>query len=491
MKHITKNLIIIFLSFNLVAYGQDAKPPKNWYNLDLEQDGYLGISTYKAEKLLLKGKSHVPIVVAVIDGGVDIDHPGISPYMWTNVKEIPGNGIDDDHNGFIDDIHGWNFLGAGKYTFHYDNKEIVRKFRVAYKADSNSLETRTLRSEIGNKAAALKNQFALISAEYDALMEIFNEIGSKNPTLEQLHSFKYKTEFQEIALVHLVKGLQSDPDYLENFTDKRNTYKNQIDYYFDVNYDPRAGRSEFFFKNYGNNDVKGLEPSHGTHVAGIIAGVYKDVKLMVLRTIPDGDPIDQDVAASIRYAVDNGAKIINMSTGKSLSMNKDLVDEAVKYAMSKNVLIIHAAGNAGIEIEEQTVFPNRYYRDGGVAQAWMEVGASGPKVNSEIFPWFSNYSNTIVDILAPGVDIYSTFPGNRYKYLNGTSMAAPVVSGAVACILGYNSKRTALDLKRMLMESALKVEQKVNVGGEVRNFKELSISGGILNILKALNNDLK
>ncbi|MCX2483389.1 S8 family serine peptidase [Pedobacter sp. MR2016-24] len=489
MKNTSKiiNLLTLLLFLSLPSFAQDAKPTKGWQNLDLEQDGYLGISTYKAEKTLLNGKTAVPIVVAIIDGGVDIDHPGISPYLWTNKREIPGNGIDDDHNGFVDDIHGWNFLGDGKYTFHYDNKEIVRKFRAAYKADSNSLETRTLKSEIGNKVAALKSQFALISPEYDALMEILKELGSKEPTLEKLRSFKYKSEFQEIALVHLVRGLQSDPEYIENFTDKRNTYKNQIDYYFNVSYDPRRGNTAFSKKKYGNNNVKGLEPSHGTHVAGIIPSVCKNAKLMIIRTIPDGDPLDQDVASSIRYAVDNGARIINMSTGKSLSMNKEAVDDAVRYAMSKDVLIVHAAGNAGIKIEQQTVFPNRYYQKGGLAQAWIEVGASGPKKSNEVLPWFSNYSKQIVDVFAPGVDIYSTFPNNRYKFLNGTSMAAPVVSGAAALIMAYNSTMGAVAVKKLMLESVIKLDQNVNAAGESISFDELSLSGGIVNVFKVFN----
>jgi len=253
---------------------------------------------------------------------------------------------------------------------------------------------------------------------------------------------------------------------------------------------------------YGNNDVMATGSEHGTHVSGIIAadrknkigitGIANNVEIMMIRAVPDGDEHDKDIANAIHYAVDNGAWVINMSFGKGFSPEKKWVDEAVKYAESKGVLLIHAAGNDDKNIDIEDNFPSKNINNDTLQTAsnWINVGASGPTL-AELKASFSNYGKREVSVFAPGVEIYSTLPGgNMYGSMDGTSMAAPVVSGIASLILSYYPELSAPQVKNIIEKSAIKIDSSIQIkeGDADRNIQlsDISVSGGIANAYEAL-----
>jgi subtilisin family serine protease len=490
-------LSLFSMSLSNVFAQQAALPKSNWQNLDLKTDGVFGMSTEKAYTEILKKKKAYPVIVAIIDGGVDIEHEDLKNVIWKNPGEIADNGKDDDKNGYIDDIHGWNFLGSSKGSFHFDNIELVRSLRKAIKINPGSDETKRLQTELDQKIQSLKSGLSTIEYQRDILLRILSKMRKPSPTEAELRKYRYQNDAEAKVLILIVNGLKDDPQYLKTFEDKYNQYKDQIKYLVNINYDPRADNPEYKMKNYGNGDVKGLDPRHGTHAAGIMAavrdnglgiqGVACPVALMVIRAVPEGDALDSELASAIRYAADNGAKVINLSIGKLQSPERQLVDDAVKYAMSKDILIVHAAGNDGSKEETESDFPRREYEKGGIAEAWIEVGASGWKDDESLLSWFSNYGKQTTDIFAPGVAIYSTFPNNSYRYENGTSMAAPMVSALAALIRAYYPSLSAVQVKDVILKSVIKVNHKVkNKDGESLDFSDTCMSGGIVNVYRAI-----
>ena len=497
----------------------------NWQNLDLKDDGVFGISTEKAYKEFSKLKKRDTVIVAVIDGGVQADHEDLKRVMWVNPHEISGNGIDDDQNGYIDDIYGWNFLGnANGENVQYDNLEVVRLIREL-KPRYRSVLPSTPLSETEKKE--FQEYQKMVSDYMSKLQEaqmgnmnlthiksildsIIKVVGDK-PVDADLSKFKPSNRM-ESRVLQIIKSEMGDGNTFQEVCDEINEgydyYKNQIDYHLNMAYDSRGIVGDDYDNSsqrvYGNADVEGPDAIHGTHVAGIIGGdrtndtgmkgVADQVKIMAVRVVPDGDERDKDVANGIRYAVDNGAKVINMSFGKAYVKDKQVVDDAVKYAMSKDVLLIHAAGNDTENIDQKENFPSRYYTDSlgmavGTADAWIEVGALSWDSNDFVAA-FTNYGRKSVDVFAPGVDIYSTVPSSEYKELSGTSMAAPVVSGLAALLRSRFPDFTAAEIKSIILESVVKPEQKVKLsvnGTNQRfNFSDLSITGGIVNACQAL-----
>lgn len=521
--------IVVFLFLPLFLTAQSAiddKPKANWFNLDLVADGNFGISTERAYKDLLSKMKASPIIVAVIDGGIDEEHEDLKSVMWVNEKEIPENGIDDDKNGYIDDIHGWNFIGSAKGNVHHDNMELIRfinKFSPKYASALNStpftVEERKefqlyqkLITEYMDKlqSAQLGLQNTTMIKKY--LDEIKTGLNSDNPSLEELNSFKPTNDMQERVIKFIKPELKDKnfKEFYEELVDGIKYYDAQVNYQLNVDFDPRKDSVGDDYSNsnerfYGNNDITGPDADHGTHVAGIIgavrsnslgiSGVADHVRIMGIRTVPDGDERDKDVANSIRYAVDNGAKILNMSFGKAYAWDKKAVDETIRYAVSKGVLLVHAAGNDSKNIDKKDNFPSKFYTDSsgvkmGTAEAWIEVGASGWINDENLVATFSNFGAKTVDVFAPGVKINSTMPGSTYKDNDGTSMAAPVVSGLAALIWAYYPKFTAVEIKDIIMSSVTKVEQKVKINEDDDNkrvyLNEISISGGVVNAYNAL-----
>ncbi len=520
---------LAILTLPFVSFAQsteDESPVANWQNLDLKSDGVFGISTEKAYKDILKGKKSSPIIVAVIDGGIDIEHEDLKKVLWVNQKEIPGNGIDDDKNGYADDVHGWNFIGSPKANIHYDNMEVIRlvnKLEPKYAAALNSTPfTEVERKEFQTYKKVVTDYMAKLQSAQMGLQnttmikkyldEITAKLGKENPTSDDFGEYKAANDIESQVIKFIRPELKKGgfKKFYEELNDGIKYYTTQVKYNLNVEFDPRKDSVADDYANsyeryYGNNNVKGPDAEHGTHVAGIVGairnndlgikGVANNVKIMAIRTVPDGDERDKDVANSILYAVDNGAKILNMSFGKSYAWDKKVVDDAVKYAVSKGVLLVHAAGNDGKNTEKEDNFPNRLFTDSlgktmGTAEGWIEVGASGWKNDEDLVASFSNYGGKTVDVFAPGVKINSTMPGSTYKENDGTSMAAPVVAGLAAMIWSHYPLFTAVQLKDIIMNSVVKVEQKLKIKEDGDNRKvllsDISVSGGIVNAYNAL-----
>ena len=497
-------------------------PKPNWQNADLQKDSLFGISIEKTYNELLKNKKHVPVLVAVIDGGVDIEHEDLKAVIWTNPGDKTADKTDNDKNGYVDDMHGWDFIGGAKGDVHQDNLELTRLVRQYGKLfagmDTTALTGqnlekfktyRKLRDELNDKITEAQTGYTSTSNFKKALDGLLAGMNKTNPTLDEIKAYEPKnendTKAKRILLNNLPKYKDLNDFVEQQITDGMKYYKTQLDYHYNVSFDPRdivgdnyANSNERF---YGNNEVAGPDADHGTHVSGIIGanrinnlgiiGIANDVKIMSVRTIPDGDERDKDVANAIRYAAANGAKVINMSFGKAYSYNKKVVDDAVKFAMSKDVLIIHAAGNDNKNTMVENNFPTRIYEDKtGEAKAWIEVGASGPTDDKTLKASFSNYGKTTVDVFAPGVAINSTTPGSKYANHSGTSMAAPVVAGLAAVIRSYYPKLTAVKVKDIIMRSVIKINHTISLKIDDKDtdiaFDELCITGGVVNAYKAL-----
>lgn len=521
-------LAFLLLAAPFSAQSQNKNtPPKNWHHLDLAKDGYFGVSANKAYEQLLKNKTAVPVVVAVIDGGVDIHHEDLKANLWINIADSLQNGVDNDNNGYINDKYGWNFIGGAKgENVQYDNLEVTRLVSDLEAKYISVLPTTSLKekerrefelfqrlmTEYANKlSSAQQGQFSynMLKRVTDSFVK---KIGKDQPTLADFKKLKPDSELEKRAL-KLIKSELKDQDFkdfYEEINEAVEHYTNQVNYHLNKDYNSRhivgdnyEDSSERF---YGNSDVKGPDADHGTHVAGIIGavrdnnlgiqGIANHVRIMAVRTVPDGDERDKDVANSIRYAVDNGAKVINMSFGKAFTKDKYVVDEAIKYAMEHDVLIVHAAGNDGKNTDINSNFPNRYYIDSlgvnqGSAEAYITVGASKWKNDKNLVAPFSNYGKRTVDVFAPGVNIYSTMPENEYKDQQGTSMAAPVVAGIAALIRSYYPSLSAVQVKEILMNSVTPVKKRVKIRderGQSRRvkLKDISVSGGIVNAFNAL-----
>ena len=492
----------------------------NWQNLDLKIDTTFGISTEKAYKELLKGKKSIPVLVAVLDGGVDLNHEDLKRIIWFNKKEIAGNGIDDDKNRYVDDINGWNFLGGKKGSIEHETLELTRLVRrdqirfasitaaTVQEKDKAAFEAFIQnRTKLEQELITAKSSYAGVSGFKSALDPLIKKIGKENPTLKDLEDFNPQGD-REVAVKNALLGILKEMDfksfYEGQILEGVKYYNNQINYNYNVDYDPRSivgddpNNSKERF--YGNNDIKGPDALHGSHVAGIIGadrrnilgikGVADNVLIMGVRNTPNGDERDKDVANAIRYATDNGAKVINMSFGKSYSWDKAIVDEAVKYAVSKDVLLVQAAGNDNKNIDVEPSFPSRKYLNGELASSYITVGASGFVDDETLKASFSNFGKTTVDVFAPGVNINSTTPENGYKLENGTSMAAPVVAGLAALIRSYYPKLTAVKVKEIILKSVVKINHNVNYlkGTEQVSlpFAEICVTGGIVNAYNAL-----
>lgn len=522
-------LLVLFVSLmaaNLM-FAQGEKTPDNWYNLDPKADGVSGMSTEKAYKELLKGKKGETVIVAVIDSGVDYDHEDLKDVMWVNKGEIPGNGIDDDKNGYIDDIHGWNFIGGkdGK-NVNSENLEVVRVYNMLKpKYEGKDREKLSKKEKVEydqfkeyeksinehrEKAGPQVEQMKMILG---AVKNLAKAIG-KEPediTADDLKNFKSDDQMLSGMASNLANYMAEGASYTDIIKEVEggmNYYNNQYNHHYNPDFDARhLVGDDIDNKNeryYGNNDVEGPDAVHGTHVAGIIAaarnngvgtnGVAENVLIMSVRTVPDGDERDKDVANAIRYAVDNGASVINMSFGKNPSPYKDVVDEAVRYAAKHDVLLVHAAGNDGKMVTIENNFPNDTYKKrklfrSKTAKNWLEVGAHGPETDGTMTASFSNYSSSNVDVFAPGEKIYATVPGDKYQSLQGTSMASPMVAGVAALIRSYYPELTAEQVKQVIMDSAVPQTHKVEKPGEkdvMVSFKELSVTGGTASTYGAL-----
>ena len=507
---------------------------ESWGQMDLLRDTIPGMSVNIAYNEIVKNKSGKTVIVAVIDSGIDIDHEDLKNVIWSNPNEIPNNGIDDDKNGYIDDIHGWNFLGDG-----YDGQ--LEFVRLLAKGDANNPDYQRAEKEyeedlakyskLQNQYNSYQNQYQDYKKNYETLLEKLiladgaiskylkkneyskddvDSITDLDPELQEsvsLMNYIYGLGFKTTADAkqELKDGLSQINKDLEHLEEGLVDINERLNYNLDKDLEGRTTGDDPDDLNdvgYGNNNVKpiGNNEAHGTHVAGIIAaennngkginGVAKNVKIMALRVVSNGDEYDKDVALAIKYAADNGAKVVNMSFGKYYSPHSDWVRDAIVYASKKDVLLVSGAGNEAYDLDKINNYPNDQFDNGPeVADNYLTIGAIDPKFGSEMVADYSNYGKINVDIFAPGSEIYSTVPNNKYTYFDGTSMASPAVAGVAATIRSQYPSLTASQVKHIIMDSGIELKTNVVVGGnpsDKQSFNSLSKSGKIANLYNAL-----
>ena len=478
-----------------------------WSHLDIIMDTIPGMSVDKAYAELLKNKKGKKVIVGILDSGVDIEHEDLKSVVWTNKKETPANGIDDDNNGYIDDIHGWNFLGdITKENLEYEriivNKSLVDEatYQEAKALNERKITTSTKGIErlekMSSDATSADVTLTKHLGKSDYSIEEVNAINSEDAEISKSKMMIQRVNSFGMTLPEFKTVLQKE---LEGYHKVINSNNQKTNYRKALGDNP----DDITDTKYGNNNVMGPDKKeilHGTHVAGIVAqvrnntiggdGIANNVEILTVRAVPDGDEYDKDIALGIRYAVDNGAKIINGSFGKSFSPHKQWVYDAIKYAESKDVLIVHAAGNDAKDID----FVNNYPNDSDdkiteFADNLITIGALNYEYGNKVVAGFSNFGKINVDVFAPGVKIYATTPENSYKLLQGTSMAAPNAAGVAALIRSYYPKLSAKQVKYILMDSGVAITSDVVVGGkanDVRSFTNLSKSGKIVNAYNAL-----
>ena len=453
---------------------------KRWSHLDLIKDSIPGMSVDKAYAELLQGKTGKKVIVGIVDSGVDIEHEDLKGMIWTNPKEIPGNKIDDDKNGYVDDIHGWNFLG----DIVNENLEMTR---IVKKGDDGSEQYKNALAQYTEKyEKTLKDK-----EQVDFLLDVHNTIktalNKETYTLKDVSgitSTDPKVSRSKMIMTQIFSNGGPTFDPAVELEDYREHVYGQLNFNLNKDFDGRKvlgdNAEDIKSTKYGNNIVFGPDKEkalHGTHVAGIIAqvrnnnlggdGVANNVEILTVRAVPEGDEYDKDIALAIRYAVDNGAKVINGSFGKSFSPQRKWVYEAIKYAAKKDVLIVHAAGNDGYNIDQtkNINFPNDSEDNiKEFADNLITIGAINKAYGKNVVAEFSNFGKINVDVFAPGEEIYATVPNNKYKYLQGTSMASPNAAGVATLIRSYYPKLKAKQVKQILMDSGVMLPASVVLG---------------------------
>ena len=472
---------------------------KNWHNLDIEKDSVPGTSVERAYNELLNDLKGKKVIVAVIDTGLDIDHISLSENIWIN-KDEKVNGKDDDNNGYIDDIHGWNYLGSS-YNETRDMTRILRDNKINNR--KYNLVEEEIQKEIKNSKEQLNilNYYIQILDESKELLsdyldndnfsiQDFNSIETVDPKLNRAKNIYKDFDFYGYTKEYLNEGIDQYNDF--------------INYHFNVEFNGRTTNDDIYDindRNYGDNNINNTKESesHSTHVSGIISGNRKIedgnkginnlAEIMVLRAVPNGDEYDKDVALAIRYAVDNGAKIINGSFGKYFSSNPEWVIDAIRYASENDVLFIAGAGNESKDLDSLSNdnYPNdQYFNKDEFSETFIKVGASSINLDENFTAYFSNYGKINVDIFAPGVDIYSSMPNNKYKFQDGTSMASPVVAGIASLIMSYFPRLSAKKVKEIILESGIDIDLEIGNLGDKKNFNEYSKSGKLINAYNAL-----
>jgi len=522
-----------FLASFSFAFAQDKMQDndlKTWYHKDFSTTNVYGVNTDNAYKFLeSKGLKPRTVVVGVLDSGVEVDHPGLINNMWKNPNEIPNNGIDDDKNGYVDDIYGWNFIGGKTADVDADNLEVtrmVKKYQPIFEG-TDSAKNRANQAKMpeeyaiyqkskklyDEKGSEAKQYYHYFSGFNNAIPSIVKTLNGKTLTKANLAAIKPASQ-EDSRNLQILNSLVQDagnvgktPKEVEELLRKEiegalKHYGSQATKHYNLDFDPRAeivgdNYDNYNEKHYGNNHYEGPDASHGTHVSGIIAGLphgneaqygvaHKVAKIMTVRAVPDGDERDKDVANAIRYAVDNGAKILNMSFGKAVSPGKKHVWEAMKYAEKKGVLLVKAAGNENQNIGENEYFPTNFMKQSDEKPFVSNMIVVGASTNNSqnLRARFSNYNGKMVDVFAPGQEIYSTVPDAKYEYLQGTSMASPVVAGAAAVLWAYMPSLTPQQIKEALVKTVNKSTVNANVDSSA-NFDQISVAGGVIDLYKA------
>lgn len=506
------SLSVFALSATMLSFGQEKleKGVLNWYN------GPNGMETEAAYKLVKKRDTKT-VVVAIIDSGIDIEHEDLQGKIWVNEDEIPGNGIDDDHNGYVDDVHGWNFLG-NKNGQNANSMRLERTRIYAQLKDRSDLSDaeqqlfEQVKKELEEERATYEGYLAqmdMLAPMLEAVPAMLKEkLGTETPSEKQMAKYikQHPEDAQALGLAAAYVSGELTPEVIE---DQKKQIQGMLDTHHNPDFDGRAiigdNPDDFNDRNYGNNDVEGPDALHGTHVGGIVGairgnkmggdGVANDVKLMSIRAVPDGDEFDKDIALAIRYAVDNGAQVINMSFGKKYSPHQKEVYEAFAYADSKGVLCIHAAGNDHKDIDVEPNYPTSMYPfQTKKLDHFMTIGSSTRNTEGSLASSFSNYGKKGVDVFAPGSEIYNSIPQSDYEVLQGTSMACPMVSGAAAMLKSYFPDLTMKEIAEVLLSTAKSyngTQQKHPGTKQMADFSVLSVTGGVINLKNAVQKCLE
>jgi len=501
---------------------EEVTATETWHLQPVSESPYYGTGVEKAYNELLADKTpKEKIIVAIIDSGTDIEHEDLEEKIWINEDEIPGNRVDDDGNGYVDDINGWNFIGGpdGSHV-NKDTYEVTRLYSKLH-AKYGDLEEDEIEPENADEyeyyleikqawerrvqqndqeiTQVEQTQQAVSFALQTLNISNIDSTSSRELEIRMSDSQQVQQSKQIISYLKETGASQSDLDELEGYYEH---VTGLAEYGLNPDFDPRdiVGDNYEDLENrfYGNNDVRGPSNDHGTHVAGIVGavrdnnlgaiGVADHIELMIIRTVPDGDERDKDVANSIRYAAENGARVINMSFGKGYSPQKHYVDAAMRFADSLGVLLVSGSGNGSDNVDSTDSYPTRYFDNGGMAENYLSVGASSWQSDSTLVAGFSNFGQSTVDLFAPGVDIYSTYPDNKYEMTSGTSMASPVVAGVAALIMSYYPDLSTSEVKEIILQTVTKVDQVVYKPGTDKPipFGKLSLTGGIINAYEAL-----
>jgi cell wall-associated protease len=529
-KHALCSFMFGALFMSLNVFGQEMSktvpdPPKNWHQMDLKIDGFYGISLNQAYEFL-KGKKSKTVVVTTIDSGIDTLQKDLVGVLWVNPKEIPGNGIDDDHNGFVDDVHGWDFLGGkgGKVDYTETTEEVRQYYKLKDKYASVTTAPAGKEKEYAFWQKVKTTYDSTTTKDQNEIKELTTEVNVLSATNYYIkRELKLQPEQtftkEDLARITTTNDTISQSKTVwdsvfgqigENTTNAK-VLKDLTEYYAKLNNDLNPdldSRARIVGddpdvkdgKPYGNNILKVADASHGTGVAGLIGavrnngygidGVADNVRIMSIKAVPNGDEYDKDIANAIHYAVDNGAKIINMSFGKKISPHKDWVDEAFKYAAKKDVLLVMASGNDNQDVDMKPQFPNDTYLDGTTTDNVISVGASGPKLDENLAASFTNYGKKNVDIFAPGVKVTSIDTDAEFNMADGTSFSSPIVAGIAALCLEYYPDLSARQLKQIILESATPLSGTMVLKPGTKDvkvdFTTLSKTGGIVNAYKAL-----
>ena len=454
------------------------------------------------------------IIVAIVDEGVKYTHPDLAANMWVNPNPSPEFGNQD--------IHGWNFLGnAVGESLRRAGTEPFREYkrlRPRFKDADTSRLTLSAKAEYAyykqmERAARLDTyikftEYQRIRSDAfricDSLMRL--KYGDRETTVADFQRLEL-ADTTGLALPLSIAAstpVMFTPDMpwheaVEKIDSEYRLSAVRVASLDSLNDDPhiKLGNRPDDFRNfrYGNNLI-GDDPYHGTMVAGVIAAcaatageLPRPVKILSVRAIPEGDEYDRDVAAAIRYAVDNGAEVVNMSFGKYLSPHRDEVLAAMKYARSKDVLLVMASGNDGVNVDVRPIFPTCRDTKGRRLENQIVVGASTPdgRVAS-----FSNYGAENVDLLAPGENVRSTAPEGGYDTAQGTSIAAPIVSGVAAVLRSFYPDLSAREIREILIRTVthfpadeMPVPGKSETSRMIQG-RQVCLGGGILNAQAAM-----
>ena len=529
-----KSLLVAIACLPGLFLSAQSKAPDNWFNLDPTTDKVNGTGGDEALKMLKnKSKKSQTVIVAVLDSGVEVDHEDLKDVMWTNPGEIAGNGKDDDNNGYIDDMHGWNFLAGPGGNVNHETLELTREYaRLKKKYDGKDAKMFSgaaaeeykywikikddFEPQRAEAISGMENATKQLKPIEDALNAVEKALDGKELTAENMAAINTENNNDlkksvEVMTKVMAQGLSSRKDLDDAKKEAAEFFYNQVEYQLNPDYNARKmvgdDPNDLTNRFYGTNEYEGPDAFHGTHVAGIIAanrnnnigirGVADNVRIMTVRCVPDGDERDKDVANAIYYAVDNGASVINMSFGKGYSPQKWYVDQAMRYAAQHDVLLVHAAGNSAANNDTEGNFPNAqlekpikkglFGKEKRIS-TWMEIGALNWKSGDKRVASFSNYGKKNVDLFSPGVQLQSTVLNGKYGPASGTSMASPAAAGVAALIRSYYPELSAVQVKHIMETSVVKQEGEVTKPGttEKVKFSELCVSGGTVSATNAV-----